>query len=125
VATVINNVRAAVGSSNVLLLDAGDEMQGSLLSNLQKGAPTIDVFNNMGYQVATLGNHEFDWGQTVLISAPTRQPIRLLLPISWLVILAVALLPDGLSHLLFQRLILPKQWVLQTQLRGDYRRLYN
>lgn len=68
VATVINNVRSAVGSSNVLLLDAGDEMQGSLLSNLQKGAPTIDVFNNMGYQVATLGNHEFDWGQTVLIS---------------------------------------------------------
>lgn len=68
VATVINNVRTALGASNVLLMDAGDEMQGSLLSNLQKGAPTIDVFNNMGYNVATFGNHEFDWGQTVLIS---------------------------------------------------------
>ena len=38
VATVVNDVRTAVGADNVLLVDAGDEMQGSLLSNLQKGA---------------------------------------------------------------------------------------
>jgi 2',3'-cyclic-nucleotide 2'-phosphodiesterase (5'-nucleotidase family) len=69
IATVVNGVRTAVGAANVLLVDAGDEMQGSLLSNLGdgtptgKGKPTIDVYNNMGYNVATFGNHEFDWGQ--------------------------------------------------------------
>src|SRR5512141_2215880 len=63
VAAVVNGVRTAVGTDNVLLVDAGDEMQGSLLSNLQKGAPTIATYNAMGTKVATFGNHEFDWGQ--------------------------------------------------------------
>lgn len=66
VAYVVNDIRTAVGESKVLLMDVGDEMQGSLLSNIQKGEPTIAVFNAMGYNVATFGNHEFDWGQTVL-----------------------------------------------------------
>ncbi len=66
VATVVNDVRTAVGSANVLLVDAGDEMQGSLLSNLGQGAPTIAAFNAMSYAAATFGNHEFDWGQGVL-----------------------------------------------------------
>jgi len=68
VAAVVNGVRTAVGAANVLLVDAGDEMQGSLLSNMQKGAPTIAVFKAMGYNAATFGNHEFDWGQDVLIA---------------------------------------------------------
>lgn len=68
VATVISDVRSSVGASNFVLLDAGDEMQGSLLSNLKKGEPTIDLFNLLGYQAATFGNHEFDWGQPTLIS---------------------------------------------------------
>jgi len=68
VAYVINQVRAAVGADNVVLLDAGDIMQGSLLSNLFHGESTINVYNAVGYDAATLGNHEFDWGQTVLIS---------------------------------------------------------
>ncbi len=67
VAKVVNDVRTAVGADNVLLVDAGDRMQGSLISNLQKGKPTIAVFNAMGYQVGTFGNHEFDWGKQVLI----------------------------------------------------------
>ena len=66
VATVVNSVRAAKGAANVLLTDSGDEMQGSLLSNLQKGAPTIAAFDAMGYAAATFGNHEFDWGQANL-----------------------------------------------------------
>jgi len=65
-AKVINDVRAAVGAENVVLLDAGDTMQGSLLSNLFRGRPTIDLMNALGTRVATLGNHEFDWGQQVL-----------------------------------------------------------
>jgi 2',3'-cyclic-nucleotide 2'-phosphodiesterase (5'-nucleotidase family) len=66
VADVINDVRTAVGAGDVLLMDAGDIMQGSLLSNIQKGLPTIDYYKQIGYNVATLGNHEFDWGQAVL-----------------------------------------------------------
>ncbi len=66
VSKVINDVRTAVGAAKVLVIDAGDEMQGSLLSNLQKGEPTIAAFNQIGYDAATFGNHEFDWGQTVL-----------------------------------------------------------
>ncbi len=66
VAQKIADVRAAVGDQNVLALDAGDMMQGSLLSNLQKGLPTIDYYRTAGFDAATFGNHEFDWGQTVL-----------------------------------------------------------
>ncbi|OIO90390.1 MAG: hypothetical protein AUK03_13055, partial [Anaerolineae bacterium CG2_30_64_16] len=62
VAAVVNDVKAAVSADNVVLLDAGDEMQGTLLSNLFKGESTIDVYNSMGFAAATFGNHEFDWG---------------------------------------------------------------
>ncbi|MGB8646612.1 MAG: 5'-nucleotidase C-terminal domain-containing protein [Anaerolineae bacterium] len=72
VATKVNEIRTAKGAGNVLLVDGGDEMQGSLLSNLQKGVPTIAAFNAMGYSAATFGNHEFDWGQTVLNSRTTQ-----------------------------------------------------
>ncbi len=72
VAAVVNGVRTAVGPGNSLLVDAGDEMQGSLLSNLQKGLPTIATYNTMGYDVATFGNHEFDWGQTNLTDRTTQ-----------------------------------------------------
>ena len=64
----IKQVRNEVNDANTALLDAGDIMQSSLLSNLKKGEPTIDVYNYLGYDVATYGNHEFDWGQQVLIS---------------------------------------------------------
>jgi 5'-nucleotidase/UDP-sugar diphosphatase len=76
-ANVINTIRSAKGATNVLLVDAGDEMQGSLLSNLGdgtatgKGIPTIDTFNTMGYNVATFGNHEFDWGSVNLANRTT------------------------------------------------------
>jgi 2',3'-cyclic-nucleotide 2'-phosphodiesterase (5'-nucleotidase family) len=72
IATYINSVRTAVGASNVLLVDAGDQMQGSLLSNMGdgtatgKGKYTIATYNAMGYNLATFGNHEFDWGKVNL-----------------------------------------------------------
>ncbi len=50
----------------LLYLDAGDMMQGTLISNYFYGASTIDVFNHMGLAAMTIGNHEFDWGQEVL-----------------------------------------------------------
>ncbi len=66
VAAQVAAVRTAVGADSVLMVDVGDEMQGSLLSNLQKGLPTIAAYNALGVNVATFGNHEFDWGQTNL-----------------------------------------------------------
>jgi 5'-nucleotidase len=45
-----------------LLLDAGDLFQGTVPSNLSKGAAVIAAFNALGYQGAALGNHEFDFG---------------------------------------------------------------
>lgn len=63
--TYINNYRA-LNPLGTLLMDAGDIMQGTPISNLLKGASVIDVYNHMGYAAATVGNHEFDWGQSVL-----------------------------------------------------------
>ena len=72
VAQKIKDIRTAVGAANVLLVDAGDEMQGSALSNVLHGKPVIDVFNAMGYNAATFGNHEFDWVQEVLDNRTTQ-----------------------------------------------------
>ena len=68
VATIVNTYR----TPNTLLVDAGDEMQGSLLSNLYHGESTIAGFNAVGYDVATFGNHDFDWGQSVLTDRTTQ-----------------------------------------------------
>lgn len=72
VAKYFNDTRTAVGAAKVLVVDAGDEMQGSLLSNMYKGEATIGAFNAAGYDLATFGNHEFDWGQTVLSDRTTQ-----------------------------------------------------
>jgi 2',3'-cyclic-nucleotide 2'-phosphodiesterase (5'-nucleotidase family) len=68
----IKQVRNEVNQNNTLLLDAGDFMQSTLLSNLKKGEPTVDLYNFVGYEVGTYGNHEFDWGQQTLISRTTQ-----------------------------------------------------
>jgi 2',3'-cyclic-nucleotide 2'-phosphodiesterase / 3'-nucleotidase / 5'-nucleotidase len=49
-----------------ILLDGGDIMQGTPLSNLTRGRSTISYYNAVGYGAAALGNHEFDWGRDVL-----------------------------------------------------------
>lgn len=72
VAKYFNDTRTAVGDAKVLVVDAGDEMQGSLLSNMYKGEATIGAFNAAGYDLATFGNHEFDWGQDVLLERTTQ-----------------------------------------------------
>lgn len=58
------NLRAARAKDGgaVLLLDAGDMLQGSLESNLNEGRTVVDAFNALGYQAAAIGNHEFDFG---------------------------------------------------------------
>ncbi|HZG43850.1 MAG TPA: metallophosphoesterase, partial [Longimicrobium sp.] len=47
-------------------LSAGDDMQGTAISNLSWGRATIDAHNAAGYDAAAIGNHEFDWGQDTL-----------------------------------------------------------
>jgi len=49
-----------------LRLDAGDEMQGTLLSNLSFGRSTVLAFNRMGVHAAAVGNHDFDWSVDTL-----------------------------------------------------------
>ena len=44
------------------LVDAGDYIQGEAIGSLSKGAAIIPLMNAVGYEVATLGNHEFDYG---------------------------------------------------------------
>ena len=46
----------------VLRLDAGDEMQGSLGSNLVSGRSTVEALNAIGLDAAAVGNHDLDWG---------------------------------------------------------------
>jgi 2',3'-cyclic-nucleotide 2'-phosphodiesterase (5'-nucleotidase family) len=65
-ANVISDVRASVGSDRTLLVDAGDTFQGSFLTNLQHGVPTIAYYRAIGYQAVAVGNHDFDWGQARL-----------------------------------------------------------
>jgi 2',3'-cyclic-nucleotide 2'-phosphodiesterase (5'-nucleotidase family) len=66
--SVINDIRAAVGEENVLLLDAGDEFFAApAISQLLLGESTVDIFNMLGYDLAVFGNHEFDKGQEILI----------------------------------------------------------
>src|SRR2546427_9078151 len=42
-------------------LDAGDEMQGTPVSNFNFGRPAIAALNAYGIDAAAIGNHEFDW----------------------------------------------------------------
>ncbi|MBA2565342.1 MAG: metallophosphatase, partial [Gemmatimonadetes bacterium] len=51
-----------VNPGGTVLLDGGDVMQGTPISNLVRGASVIELFNLLGYDAAAIGNHEFDWG---------------------------------------------------------------
>ena len=46
----------------LLLLDAGDLYQGTLVAKISRGEAIIAAYNIMGYQGVALGNHEFDYG---------------------------------------------------------------
>ena len=46
---------------NVLLVDAGDAVQGTAYGSMDKGATIVALMNAAGYDLATLGNHEFDY----------------------------------------------------------------
>lgn len=47
---------------NALLLDAGDHIQGTAYGSMDKGVTIVELMNAAGYDAATFGNHEFDYG---------------------------------------------------------------
>ncbi len=53
-------------SPHSLLVDIGDVYQGTPESLLHKGNLMISLFNRLGYDAWTLGNHDFDWGPEAL-----------------------------------------------------------
>ena len=65
-AAYIDSVRKADGKRNVLLLHAGDFSQGTSYFTELGGDIEIDLLNAAGYDVVTLGNHEFDNGSAEL-----------------------------------------------------------
>jgi len=50
----------------VSLVDCGDAIQGDFIGTISDGEYIIDIMNEVGYDVATLGNHEFDYGMQQL-----------------------------------------------------------
>ncbi len=62
--TVVDQVRSE--GSNVVLLDAGDQFQGTLFYNQYKGGAAQEMMNALGYDAMAVGNHEFDDGPGTL-----------------------------------------------------------
>ncbi len=65
--TAIADRRKALEGQNVLLLNAGDNFQGSLFYSTYKGTVEGDFLNQMKFDAMALGNHEFDDGEDVLV----------------------------------------------------------
>ncbi|MEX3010299.1 bifunctional UDP-sugar hydrolase/5'-nucleotidase [Hoeflea sp. TYP-13] len=64
VATKINELRDGIKNAggNVIVLDAGDQFQGSLFYTTYKGDAAAEFMNKIGFDVMAVGNHEFDDG---------------------------------------------------------------
>ena len=64
---LINQIRAT--EDNVLLLDAGDIFQGTPYFNMFGGVLEMKLMSKLGYDVATMGNHDFDGGMDGFVKA--------------------------------------------------------
>ena len=62
--TAVDEARAR--AENSILVDGGDQFQGSLFYTYYKGRVAAEMMNKMGYDAMTVGNHEFDDGPEVL-----------------------------------------------------------
>jgi len=65
VATIVNNVKAV--NPNTLVLDAGDALHGQTIATLVEGESIIKIFNEIGYDAMTAGNHDFNYGKERLL----------------------------------------------------------
>ena len=75
-ATMIRQVRAA--EKNVLLVDAGDTIQGAAVSYLTDGQVMVKALNELRYDAWVWGNHEFDWGLEKLAACAERAQMPIL-----------------------------------------------
>lgn len=64
--TAIKDAQAR--SNNAILVDGGDQFQGTLFYSYYKGQLAAEMMNKLGYDAMTVGNHEFDDGPEVLAS---------------------------------------------------------
>lgn len=76
-ATAIARERAAANPT--LLLDAGDQFQGSLFYTHYKGMEVAELMGTLGYEAMAIGNHEFDDGAEGLEAFAARVPFPLLM----------------------------------------------
>lgn len=67
VATHIDNLEARYGEEDILVLDAGDTLHGIPLVTVTKGEAATKIFNLMGYDAMTAGNHDFNYGYERLL----------------------------------------------------------
>ena len=67
VKTAIDTRRGELGDANVLVLDAGDQFQGSLFYSMFKSGPVADFMNGIRFDAMAIGNHEFDDGPQELL----------------------------------------------------------
>lgn len=75
--TAIREAREA--AENPILLDGGDQFQGSLFYSYYKGKAAAEMMNAMGYEAMAVGNHEFDDGPDVLANFAEAVDVPLLL----------------------------------------------
>lgn len=58
---------------NVIIIDGGDALQGDAIGTLSKGEYIIDLMNEVGYDIAVPGNHEFDYGIDIFLDLAFNQ----------------------------------------------------
>lgn len=66
IASLADDARAE-DPGRTLLLDAGDAVHGQVSTDLDEGKSMVEVMNEVGYDAATLGNHDFQWGVPSLL----------------------------------------------------------
>jgi 2',3'-cyclic-nucleotide 2'-phosphodiesterase (5'-nucleotidase family) len=63
--TIVKEMRA--NNPNTLVMDAGDAFHGQTISTLNKGESIVQIMNTVGYDLMTVGNHDFNYGQDRLL----------------------------------------------------------
>ncbi|MDE6203186.1 MAG: hypothetical protein K2G19_06885, partial [Lachnospiraceae bacterium] len=59
---------AGTFSEYVTLIDCGDAIQGEVAGTLSEGVIMVNLMNELGYDVCTFGNHEFDYGMEQILT---------------------------------------------------------
>ncbi|ONI44580.1 hypothetical protein AN640_05400 [Candidatus Epulonipiscium fishelsonii] len=62
VAAYAKEMEGIYGKEDVILVDAGDALQGGPIGRLTQGKAIVDIMNQVGYDIFVPGNHEFDYG---------------------------------------------------------------